>query len=82
MDRPLADRAQKGGVVRHPEADAASGHDADVRPKRRERFRDRRVDAAVYEPERLGDLFHDGNVGSNELIARLVDLEPIVTVER
>ena len=69
-------------MVRHPETDAAARHDADVRPERRERFRDRRIDAAVDEPERLGDVFFDGDMRANDLFTGLIDLEPIVTIER
>ena len=56
----LLDRAQEGRVVRHAEADIAIRHDADVRPHRGERFRDRRVDAAVHETERLQDVLRTG----------------------
>src|SRR4029453_11340545 len=82
VDRPPSDRAEEGGVVGHPEPDAAAGHHADVRSQRGERFGDGCVDTAVHEPERLSDVLHDGNVSTNELLACFVDLEPVVTVER
>ena len=81
VDRPLAERTQEGGVIRHPETDAASRHDADVRPERGERFRDRRIDAAVHEPEWLGDVSLDRNVRTNELFTGFIDLEAVVTIE-
>ena len=78
MDRPLADRAQERRVVRHPEADVPVGHDADVRPERRERLGDRRMDAAVHEPDRLQQVLAHRNVRAHDLVGRLVDLEPVV----
>ena len=82
VDRPLADRAQERRVVRHPEADVPVGHNADVRPERGERLRDRRMDAAVHEPDRLQHVLAHRNVRANELVGGLVDLEPVVAVER
>ena len=68
-------------MVRHAEPDVALGYDADIRPERGEGLRDRRVDSTVHEPDRLQQVLANRNVGADDLVGRLVDLEPVVTVE-
>src|SRR5262245_32143028 len=82
MDRSLAHRAQERRVVRHAEADVPVRHHADVRPDRGQCLGDRRVDAAVHEPDGLEQVLADRNVRPDDLVGGLVDLEPVVLVER
>jgi hypothetical protein len=55
--------------------------DAVVRPQRRKRLGDCRVNAPVDESGRLGHVLTDWNSTTDELVARLQDLQPVVTVE-
>ena len=50
-------------------------------PNGGECLRDRRVDAAVHEPDRLQQVLAHRNVGAHDLVGRLVDLETVVAVE-
>ena len=69
-------------MVRLAKADLAVWNDADVRPERCEPLCDRRVDAAVDETDGLEQVLAHEDAAADELVGRLVDLEPVVSVER
>ena len=54
----------------------------DIRTERGERLRDRRVHAAVHQADRLEDVRSYQDAALDDLVGRLVDLEPVVGVER
>ena len=82
VDRPALHGAQEGALVGHAEPDLALGGDAVVRAERGEPLRDRRVDAAVHEPQWLLEGLPDPDLPANYLVGALEQLEAVVAVER
>ena len=70
MDGPAPDGAQERSLIRHSETELALGGHTVVRAERSEPLRDRRIDAAVHEPNRLCDVLEHGDAATHELVAR------------
>ena len=77
----LGDRSQKARAVREPHRPVAVGHDRDRRRERRDRLRDRRVDATVHEPRRLLELVAHDHLRPHLRVIVGEHMEPVESIE-